>query len=320
MALVRAKCTRHGRCRRWPSLADVLEVGVSLSLMKRVGSILLCLTSAFLGSGCHSLSLERMGLEHTKQEFISSLVGQDLRELDAQPKARLLVILNEVLPQQYGMRVAPWFIWHYPNAAGKDHFVMLTGRRLVCIPGNSGARVDVFDQDMNHLRTQGFSTGWRIDLQKASLITDGSGRSIIELTTLPGNNGREITRQLYGLIGDRLALLCLENSKGVLVRNNYAYPNHVIGPPVPRRTIDEWEAVLSSDGIFEIAEALTWLGSLHWDSGSPVRETTHESDAELDLVSGVHERVKRKLHDLAGSDVDLIRKAAALAADIEWYW
>jgi hypothetical protein len=108
------------------------------------------------------------------------------------------------------------------------------GQPLFIIPGESRARIHIFDMHGKHLYSVTFPTGWRIDLEGARIIEDGvTGSALIEISTHAAINGRDLSRQLYRLIGDEVVLVRLEDSEGHTLPQD---PYHHIGPPV-RRTL-----------------------------------------------------------------------------------
>jgi hypothetical protein len=120
---------------------------------------------------------------------------------------------------------------------------------------------------------------------------------------------------VYGLIEKRLALLWLEDSDGKLIPNNYQYPNHTIGPAVPKREAEAWEKALSSEQPSIILEALAWIGGRHRDPAEEEKNVHTEEIESAKLVAAVRARqdVRKALQKLTSSDVPRIQDAAKLA-------
>lgn len=131
---------------------------------------------------------------------------------------------------------------------------------------------------------------------------------MIEIRTAPSINGGDIRRQIYGVFGDRVGLLPLEDSNGKLVVNNYHNPNHTIGPPGPSLPPKEWEWALQNGSPARTQEALTWVGAVHRREAEPPPPNTCLEDA--DSVQRVAE--VRRLPE--------VRKAIRLLADSEHPW
>jgi hypothetical protein len=178
------------------------------------------------------------------------------------------------------------------------------------MPGSSGAAVHFFDDSGRLLNSVAFSTGWRINLDSATLRKEPRvAGSVIEVRLGP-------ERQVYGLLNKRVVLLRLEGSNGELIPNNYFAPNHTIGPDVPDLDAQEWEQALASGQKMVILEALVWLGGKH----SPDLSEASLNRQWTSLVAEVRRRpgVRKAIEGLSRSDNPWMHEAARLAlAQIE---
>jgi len=255
-------------------------------------------------------------------------VDKAIRKLDAVSREKFLKLIREKLPKtppnDKAWRTDPWFVWQIDTRQGEKRFVVFGGQHLCSIPGESHGSIHVFDEHGTLLSASEFSTGWRIDLLSATCTEKNPlDEPMIEVRSSAVINGRDVRRQFYGFVGDRAATLRLEDSGYHLLRNIYYAPNHTIGPPPPRRTAEEWEAALRSENPCEVLEALVWLGGVHWDlSRKPEPDVYHETAQEAGLFKAVHERegVRKRLSELAHSEIEWVRQAAVLAQTPKYEW
>ncbi|MFT3880235.1 MAG: hypothetical protein QM703_11310 [Gemmatales bacterium] len=265
------------------------------------------------------LLLVTYGGPQQPQPALAAYVDVDLQKLDQDRKAKLTKQLAILLPKEYQpdriRAPKPWFIWKNVFAKEQKGFILFEGARVIDIPSQAFSAVHVFDDSGKWISSFGFSTGWRIDLDAATLKKDeGLKGYCIDVRSSPVINGHDICRQVYGLIGNRLALLWLEDSTGKMISNNYRFPNHTIGPQVPKRNAAQWESMLSSDDPLVNLEALTWLGGDHRDISERVGNVLAEGLESATLVNAVRQRqaVLKALVKLSGSDVPRVQEAARL--------
>jgi hypothetical protein len=254
---------------------------------------------------------------------LNTFLNQDLRKADSNHVANLVRFLDAQGTNTHKRWFPqPWFVWKLEDKSVKGCFVVFEGQPIFMTPGTSSAVVHLFDPGAKHLTSSAFSTGWRIDLKTASFIEEPSlGAQVIELRTEPTRPTQNIPRrQIYGLVGHRVALIRLEGSQGELFRNTYIYPNQTIGPPPPPRTADQWEAALKSNNYIETLEALMWLGGRHLDTSDVsdmrlVSGVSHENVRDARLFAEVWQRqsVQKVLDSLAESKINWISAAAKLA-------
>ena len=256
----------------------------------------------------------------------------DLWKLDKEDSNKIRALVDKILPTGKNSKSLesnfwrPWFLWRVSFSSEQSIYVLLEGQQIVTIPGQSEARVHFLSADGNHIRTSEFSTGWRIALKDARIIRKTAvGYPMIEISTQPDINGREIHRQYYALKGTEIFLVRLETAEGKIVRNDYTAPNLTVGPYVPRRSPQMWKDALASNDLAEVLQALIWLGGRHVDTqrGSPFTQLGEAAgmkvavedikDAKLAESVRSNREVRKILAGLAKSEKRWILEAAELA-------
>ena len=160
---------------------------------------------------------------------------------------------------------ANWFVWRVPTGNG-ERLVLFQGERIWSIPGTSNARVYLFDMAGRLAGQSSFSTGWRIDIVDAEIVTDKiEGETLIRVSTAPVINGADIAKQYYAIVDDAPVLLRLEDSSGACLANVYSAPNHTIGPEAVARTETEWVRALADPRATEVLRTLAWIGGHHYN-------------------------------------------------------
>ncbi|KAF0247508.1 MAG: hypothetical protein FD167_3087 [bacterium] len=157
----------------------------------------------------------------------------------------------------------PWFFWKMPVNQSDYQLILLEVSPIIFIPSASSVRVNVFTSSGNCLLSSVFSTGWRIDVTRASLHQNSDfGVPMLEIISSPVVGGGDISRQYYALTAEGIVLIRLQNSKGELVRNSYEYPNHFIGPLSTRNTTEEWGNDLTSGIPWKTINVSNWLAGV----------------------------------------------------------
>jgi len=195
-------------------------------------------------------------------------------------------------------------------------FVLFRGEPITSIPGTSSAHIFLFDASGRLVAQSEFSTGWRIDIRDAAVLTDRvKGEKLIRINTGPVIGGSDIRTQYYALIDDALALVRLEDSSGSCIQNEYAAPNHTIGPEAITRTETEWIRALSAPRLAEILRTLVWLGGRHSRLIANPGNVHTESynDAALHLNVRTNPKTKVLLEGLAANPDPWIADAAQIA-------
>jgi hypothetical protein len=147
------------------------------------------------------------------------------------------------------------------------------------------------------------------------------GREVLEVSSRPVINGRDVAKQYYALIGEKVLLVRLEDGGGNLIRNIYGTPNHTIGLTLTGRSANEWEKALESNDVAEVLATLTWLSGTHWNPRNPSPEYAHEEMREAQLADYIRSRkgVKLMLKKLTQSENTWVQNAAQLAIKVEYY-
>jgi hypothetical protein len=246
---------------------------------------------------------------------LHEFAGQDLRRLDENHKARLKSVLAKCLPEGWldgPLAPKPWFL--SPHESG---YVLFLARPLWRIPGTSSCEVHFLATGGGHLGSVSFSTGWRIQIEGASFKFDNAlGIPVVEVTSAPSINGDDIRRQIYGLFGDHLALLRLEDSEGNLVQNDYYHPNHTIGPRPLALAAEDWEQLLRGGDLARVLEALNWIGGDHrLDPTPPPANWNLEKSDSVKQVTEVRGRPesRREIERLTKSEHPWVQEAARVA-------
>ena len=188
--------------------------------------IRITLTCIFLGSVI--LCSPKRTYPDVWREFIS-FEGQDLNTLERMNRTRFVQLLKAILPAEGDLRYGPYCLGRFDSPGDSSRFVLVMGQPLFIVPGESRVRIHIFDMKGRHLSSTAFSTGWRINLKGARIIANaGSGSSQIEISTQLVIGGKDISRQVYGLVGNEVVPLSLQDSTGRMLRN--VYDGHQIGP------------------------------------------------------------------------------------------
>src|SRR5262249_12239573 len=157
----------------------------------------------------------------------------------------------------------------------KIRLILFEGMHLWRIPGASRARISVMDSKGRRLVVSEFSTGWRIDIDGARWFEDaGHGFPGVLICSTPSIQGANIVSQYYAFLDEGFALVRLQDSEGNFVPVNFEHTHSTIGPSIPRRTAEQWEAALHSSVPSEVIRTLVWLG------GYPTRFGAEQGNGE----------------------------------------
>jgi len=248
---------------------------------------------------------------------------KDLRQISDAELDRLFAFLETHFPRycESIKTLEPYYLWEILNSNTPSKYVMVGGKELEIVPGSSRAFISVFDESDGRVNTSAFSSGWRINIKDMEFIKVSTiGVPLVVVSSCPLVNGRDIALQYYALCNNQAVLVRLERSDGIIMPNVYIPINQMIGPPVPKKSVDEWEASLNSNDKVEILIALMWISGIHRD-----RPTLHTGDAGshherneyLEQIRYMFSRVsvRETLIFLGRDDHPWIRQAARLAVD-----
>lgn len=289
---------------------------------------------AALALSCDGSGVTPPGLE--------AYVGKDLMLLD--PEAGVFVIgpprgphgieflqrlraLTGDLPDPKDV-FTPWWVARF--STGKAAWMVLEAYFGTDVPDTSAVRVHVFERNWKRLVKQAFPTGYRFFLEEAKISHSAPLKTDLLVTTVkssgpfiiidggekrPAFEQGRYQRQYYAMLGDQFALVRLEDDEGRLVRNNYRWSAPPKGPPVPRRTVQQWTRSLHSTNPVEQLATLVWLTGAHLSSKEPRYKNVNQESRE---DSRVFEEVKasaetaRALSQLQKSTNRWVREYAQL--------
>jgi len=213
------------------------------------------------------------------------------------------------------MEPAPWHIWK-TSRNGLSRYLVLLGEPELIVPGGSSACVLLFDGASDRINSWCFQTGWRINLDSASLeFSTDLASDVIVLRMIRFINGRNVTKEYFAVGSDRLRFIRMENDKGEAVQNEYVFPNYEIGIVPAGNTEEEWVSMLESADKADVLSALVFLGGRHITE--PQRhfasEPAESKYAGLfrQLVSSPH--IRELIASLGNSENEWVRQAALLA-------
>ena len=255
-------------------------------------------------------------------QLLLSFENQDLKKLDQKSRVDLQKAIDNLVGKRKNELLLPRLVSKISNAQGQIIYALVEESPLLTIPGECGIRVHIFSLEGKLLSSSAFTSGWRITLTEMKFkFMSEIGREVLEVSSEPVINGRDVAKQYYALIGEKVLLIRLEDSGGQLIRNIYGTPNHTIGYTLNGRSAKEWEKALESNDTAEILATLTWLGGIHWNPQNPLPEYAHEEMSEARLADDVRSRegVKIELRRLMQSENTWVKSAANLAAKVEYY-
>ena len=273
-------------------------------------------------------SLQSQSVKRAAWQTLLKFEDQPLSKLPKTRAEELKKAIDELVGKRENESVIPRLLTTVSDSKGQTRYALIEEHPLRTIPGNSGLSVHVFARDGSLMRSSVFQTGWRI------LITDirvayreQIGRKAIEVRSAPATNGRDVAKQFYALINDKVLLIRLEDKARNLIPNVYGAPNHTFGLTITGRSADEWKDALRSGDLAEVLATLTWLSGEHLDPNEPIPELSgmptvaHEDISEARLAREVRSgrELRRQLEALRLSQNLWVRQAAKLAHNPESY-
>ena len=270
--------------------------------------------------GCVVLDAPATGLEVSSAwSILVSWQNRDLRQIDGAAKAQLQMAIESLRGKPENPFLSPGLFSRLLTSDGDHKYVLIEESPLVMIPGGSGLGISLFTTDGKLIDSSEFEAGWRIALSEIRLVlVNGIRGEVLEVDCVPFINGADIAKQYYALIGNKMKLIRLEDSNGVLVRNYYGSPNHTIGFVQTGRSADDWQETLVSNDLAEVLATLTWLGGGHLNPGEAEPNYMHEDLSEARVVEEVRARtaVKAAVNGLKHSQNRWIREAATATAKL----
>ena len=268
-----------------------------------------------------------------QQEGLSAYKGKDLRKLD---EKGLMTFMEEFRaltgdkPEEksdWG-GFEPW--WVDQIHSGEAAWVFLEAYPGYAIPDMSAMRVNVFDKNWKRICKQSFPTGYRFFLGEVKIEPNKALSQDLLVATVtcagpfmvvdgekkgPAFEQGWYQKQYYALSGTNVVMVRLEDDKGLIARNHYAWSAPPKGPPVPSRTKEEWIKSLQSTNAVDQLATLVWLTGGHLSSREE-RKPDHnqESVADSRLFESVRDdpRTERILQELKKHENKWIHEYAEL--------
>lgn len=252
-----------------------------------------------------------------------SFEGQEFTKLQQETRDELEAHANRLVPNrktvlnnERSFHRFLWHLWRVKDANGEVRYALLEGQGIITIPGNPILRLYLFDDAGNYLSTTDIHTGWRRSPQEVKIIeTENIDGSTLMISS---QDMRPLVRHYYAFTGTQVALIRLEDGKGKIVRNIYAFSSSPdIGPETPQRSAQQWETALAGGHPVEVLETLVWLGGIHADPEQIDDFIAHEKleDARLFQSVRVMPNVRQTLEQLKHSNNAWIKEAARLALE-----
>ena len=253
------------------------------------------------------------GFAGSAADELPRMVGKSAEQLAKEYGARLKS-LTKATNENYFVPV-PWHVWKFNTP--ETRYVVFSGQHIFVTPGTSSASILLVSTSGAEIGSWSFSTGWRIDIQSASISFDDKLQAqLITVSTAPVINGRDVAKQYFALVDDKLYFIRLEDSKGKLIRNHYLSPNHTLGGDLPAKDVAGWSALLESRKLPLRLAALTYLSGTHMNPDRPRMDVVSESveDAELGRTFRMAASTKKYIEEYQKSDNAWLKEAADLAA------
>jgi hypothetical protein len=187
---------------------------------------------------------------------------------------------------------SPWFFWLMKTGDGIHGLVLLEQAPFVDIPGGTSLTIRVFDLQGTHRTSTEFWMGPRTMPSEACKRFDlDLNADVIEIESDSNFPRGGMERICVGIVEDRPVLLRVEDDAGRYCSPHGRHDNRA-GPPVPERTVEEWQRVLQSDNPLLVLEAVLWLdGRDVWEPGpnEGQRKTVKQHPATQRILSQLAE-------------------------------
>jgi hypothetical protein len=246
---------------------------------------------------------------------LPKMVGKSAEQLAKEHGATLKSLTKATNENPFA--ATPWHVWKFSTAKNEARYAVFSGQPIFMIPGTSSASIHLVSPSGADIGSWSFSTGWRIDIKSAGMSFDDKLQAqVVTVSTAPAINGRDVAKQYFALVDDKLYFIRMEDSKGRLIRNYYLSPNHTLGGRLPAKTVADWSALLESPKLPLRLAALTYLSGTHMNPDSPRERVFSETveDAELARAFRMAEPTKKRIENYRQSDNSWLKEAADLAA------
>lgn len=224
------------------------------------------ISTLLLAVGLVSIALGYPHLRHYVQfQRFKSFAGRDLSQLSDEERETLGTItreLHEELNQIWDNR--NWLVAEVASAHRK-RYLLLQGSVFYCTDVDCIVLPYLFSSTGELISHTPVNLGYEITLEDASVVSNPvfPEITILRLDTCPmiHLSSTPVRQQYYGIIGDEMVLLRLEDSEGNF-RNNF----YRVGPEPTQRTETQWLSGLRDPNPIEVLRSLNWLA----DADSPV--------------------------------------------------
>jgi len=218
---------------------------------------------------------------------------------------------------QGGFPEAAVDVWTFKTPKSETRYAVFYAPTHYEVPGSSSASIFLLSPAGNEIGRWSFPIGWRSRMNSASTSFDESLKAqIVTVETAPLINGRDVAKQYFALVDDKFYFIRMEDSKGLLIRNNYLYPNHTLGGIAPAKDMAAWMSLLESSQLALRLAALTYLSGMHMNPDKPQTEILSESidDAKTARAFTMANTAAKRIEDYRHSQVPGLKEAADLAA------
>jgi hypothetical protein len=249
---------------------------------------------------------------------LPQMVGKSAEQLTKEHGATLGSLTKTTNENHFAP--TPWHVWKFNTPKNETRYLIFSGQHIFTIPGTSSASIILLSASGAEIGSWSFSTGWRIDIKSASTSFDDKLHTqLITVSTAPVINGRDIAKQYFALVDDKLYFIRMEDSNGRLIRNNYLSPNHTLGGSLPSKDLTGWTSLLESPELPLRLTALTYLTGAHMNAGGPRTDVASDSVegaklAKLARAFRAADSTKKHIEDYRQSDNAWLKEAADLAA------
>ena len=244
---------------------------------------------------------------------LPKMVGKSAEQLAKEHGGTLKSLSKATNETRFGP--VPWHVWKFNRP--EVRYAVFSGQHIFTIPGTSSASIVLVSATGAEIGSWSFSTGWRIDIQSARISFDDKLQAqVITVSTAPVINGRDVAKQCFALVDDKLYFVRMEDRKGKLIRNDYLSPNHTLGGDLPAKDMAGWSALLESRKLPLRLAALTYLSGTHMNPDRRRTDVASESveDAKVARAFRDADSTKKRIADYRQSEYGWLKEAADLAA------
>ncbi len=302
----------------------MLKIKLGIVAAQQVVGLFLSVIAAYAGT---TLGADEVGLE--------AYASKDLRKLDENALKeygrKIESLTGDKVNYTEWRTPRPW--WLKPVESENAAWILLEAYPGYDVPDMSFMCIQVFDKKWKRCVRQTISTGYRMKLDSVEGAMDNSLKQFVLVAKVsstgpfvvlpdgkrPAFEQGAFQRQYYAMLEDRVVLVRLDDDTGQLAQNHYRWRSPSKGPPVPKRTREEWIRSLESESPVRQLETLVWLTGTHLPSTQERSEHANQESVEdstvFEAVRDAQETSKA-LRSLKDSKVEWVSEYATLALDI----